>query len=198
MTCGSTNPSPPSPRCSTSPKPPNAPRRGRRSRPSKIVGLPPGPTAVDAPDRRRHPRPARGRGELYGITYAKGASVLKQLVAYVGLERFLAGLARLLPGARDRQCHVQRSADRAGAGVGPRSVELGSAVAEDHRAEYVAPRISRWTPELRARDFVALVSKGVPAEAEVGVAQRLLQAQTALGSYAEPGWAHRHRTGRRR
>ena len=27
-----------------------------------------------------------------GITYAKGASVLKQLVAYVGLEEFLAGL----------------------------------------------------------------------------------------------------------
>ena len=27
-----------------------------------------------------------------GITYAKGASVLKQLVAYVGLEDFLAGL----------------------------------------------------------------------------------------------------------
>lgn len=27
-----------------------------------------------------------------GITYAKGASVLKQLVAYVGLEHFLAGL----------------------------------------------------------------------------------------------------------
>ena len=27
-----------------------------------------------------------------GITYAKGASVLKQLVAYVGLEQFLAGL----------------------------------------------------------------------------------------------------------
>ena len=44
--------------------------------------------------------------------------------------------------------------------------------------------------ELRARDFVALVSGGVQAETEVGVAQRLLlQAQTALGSYAEPGWA---------
>ena len=27
-----------------------------------------------------------------GITYAKGASVLRQLVAYVGLEKFLAGL----------------------------------------------------------------------------------------------------------
>ena len=44
--------------------------------------------------------------------------------------------------------------------------------------------------ELRARDFVALVSNGVQAESEVGVAQRLLlQAQTALSSYADPGWA---------
>ena len=44
--------------------------------------------------------------------------------------------------------------------------------------------------EMRARDFVALVMRGVHAETEVGVAQRLLmQAQTALGSYAEPGWA---------
>lgn len=44
--------------------------------------------------------------------------------------------------------------------------------------------------ELRARDFVSLVSGGVHAETEVGVAQRLLlQAQTALGCYAEPGWA---------
>ncbi len=47
--------------------------------------------------------------------------------------------------------------------------------------------------ELRARDFVALVSGGVQAETEVGVAQRLLmQAQTALASYAEPGWAREH------
>ena len=44
--------------------------------------------------------------------------------------------------------------------------------------------------ELRARDFVALVSGGVHAETEVGVAQRLLmQAQSALNSYAEPAWA---------
>jgi aminopeptidase N len=44
--------------------------------------------------------------------------------------------------------------------------------------------------ELKARDFVALVSAGVHAEAEVGVAQRLvLQAQTALNAYAEPSWA---------
>ena len=44
--------------------------------------------------------------------------------------------------------------------------------------------------ELKARDFVALVISGVHAETEVGVAQRLLlQAQTALSSYADPGWA---------
>jgi aminopeptidase N len=44
--------------------------------------------------------------------------------------------------------------------------------------------------ELKARDFVSLVMAGVHAETEVGVAQRLLmQAQTALGSYAHPEWA---------
>ena len=44
--------------------------------------------------------------------------------------------------------------------------------------------------ELKARDFVALVMRGVGAETEVGVAQRLLmQAQSALNSYAEPHWA---------
>ncbi|HZA09607.1 aminopeptidase N [Mycobacterium sp.] len=47
--------------------------------------------------------------------------------------------------------------------------------------------------ELKARDFVTLVCAGVHAETEVGVAQRLLmQAQTALNSYAEPGWACEH------
>jgi len=44
--------------------------------------------------------------------------------------------------------------------------------------------------ELKARDFVALVTSGVHAETEVGVVQRLLmQAQTALSSYADPAWA---------
>jgi aminopeptidase N len=44
--------------------------------------------------------------------------------------------------------------------------------------------------ELRARDFVALVTGGVTGETEVGVAQRLLtQTQVALASYANPQWA---------
>src|SRR5699024_1140181 len=43
---------------------------------------------------------------------------------------------------------------------------------------------------MRPRDFIALLRSGIHAETEVGVVQRLLmQAQLALGSYAEPGWA---------
>ncbi|MGB3696432.1 MAG: aminopeptidase N [Gordonia sp. (in: high G+C Gram-positive bacteria)] len=44
--------------------------------------------------------------------------------------------------------------------------------------------------EMTARDFLALVSAGIGAETEVGVVQRvLLQAVTALESYAAPDWA---------
>ncbi|GAB3135979.1 aminopeptidase N [Tsukamurella serpentis] len=44
--------------------------------------------------------------------------------------------------------------------------------------------------EMRARDFVELVLGGIGAETEVGVVQRvLLQAQTAVESYADPQWA---------
>lgn len=44
--------------------------------------------------------------------------------------------------------------------------------------------------ELKARDFTALVARGAGRDSETGVVQRLLlQAQTALASYAEPGWA---------
>ncbi|RJQ74546.1 aminopeptidase N [Pseudonocardiaceae bacterium YIM PH 21723] len=43
--------------------------------------------------------------------------------------------------------------------------------------------------ELKARDFVALVLGGMHAETEIGVLQRLLlQAQTAIASYADPAW----------
>ncbi|WP_026918890.1 aminopeptidase N [Gordonia shandongensis] len=49
--------------------------------------------------------------------------------------------------------------------------------------------------EMPARDFLALVQSGIGAETEVGVVQRvLLQALTALESYADPDWAAR--TGR--
>lgn len=244
-----------------------------------------------------------------GITYAKGASVLKQLVAYVGLEHFLAGLRDYFrthaygnatfrdlivalekasgrdlsdwgkqwlkttglntlrpdfdvdaegrftrfavtqsgaqPGAGETRVHRlaigiydQDASDGAGKLVrvhreeldveGPQTevpglvgVSRGKLIlVNDDDLTYCSlrldgqslrtaleriadiaeplPRSLVWSAawemtreaELRARDFVALVSGGVQAETEVGVAQRLLlQAQTALTSYAEPGWA---------
>lgn len=243
-----------------------------------------------------------------GITYAKGASVLKQLVAYVGLEHFLAGLrdyfrahafgnatfsdlltalerasgrdlsnwgqqwlkttglntlrpefevdadgkftrfavtqSGAAPGAGETRVHrlavgiydddagklvrvhreeldVDGAQTEVPALVGVSSGKLILVNDDDltycslrldpqslrtalERIADIAdslPRSLVWSAawemtreaELRARDFVALVSKGVPAETEVGVAQRLLlQAQTALGSYAEPGWAREH------
>jgi aminopeptidase N len=249
-----------------------------------------------------------------GITYAKGASVLKQLVAYVGLEHFLAGLrdyfrahafgnatfsdliaalekasgrdlsnwgqqwlkttglntlrpefdvdsdgkftrfaviqSGAAPGAGETRVHRlavgiydDDSAGEAGAGKLARvhreeldvdgtetevpglvGVSRGKLVlVNDDDLTYCSlrldaqslqtaleriadiaeplPRSLVWSAawemtreaELRARDFVALVSGGVHAETEVGVAQRLLmQAQTALASYAEPGWSREH------
>ena len=75
---------------------------------------------------------------------------------------------------------------------------LKTALARIADIEDALPRTLVWSAawemtrdaELPARDFVALVMSGLHAESEVGVAQRLLlQAQTALGSYADPTWA---------
>ena len=245
-----------------------------------------------------------------GITYAKGASVLKQLVAYVGLDHFLAGLRDYFaahafgnatfddllgalerasgrdlsdwgrqwlkttglktlradfdvdadgrftrfaitqggaaPGAGETRVHrlaVGIYDDQDGSGrlvrvhreefdvIGPvtevpalHGVPRGKLVlVNDDDLTYCSmrldpeslelatkriadiaeplPRTLVWSAawemtrdaELKARDFIALVSRGVGTETEVGVAQRLLmQAQTALNSYSEPHWAAEH------
>ncbi|MFC9968064.1 aminopeptidase N [Nocardia ignorata] len=241
-----------------------------------------------------------------GITYAKGASVLKQLVAYVGLQPFLAGLrdyfaehaygnatfddllsalekasgrdlsdwgAQWLkttglnilrpdftvaadgtfssfavvqegaaPGAGEYRVHriaIGVYDDVAGKLVRAKRVELDlDAAARTEVPELVGvprgalvlvndddltycslrldpeslavvvdrvgdiaeslPRTLAWSAawemtrqaEMKARDFVALVQRGIGAESEIGVVQRLLmQAATAISSYAEPGWA---------
>ncbi|OBG97664.1 aminopeptidase N [Mycobacterium sp. E3251] len=261
------------------------------------------PIAADIPDL------AAVEVNFDGITYAKGASVLKQLVAYVGLEYFLAGLrdyfrthafgnatfddlvaalekasgrdlsdwgrqwlkttglntlrpdfdvdadgrftrfavtqSGAAPGAGETRVHRLAIGiyDDDGAGkllrVRREELDVEGPVTEvpalvgvsrgqlvlvnDDDLTYCSlrldgeslrtalrriadiaeplPRSLVWSAawemtreaELRARDFVALVSGGVHAETEVGVAQRLLlQAQTALASYAEPNWAREH------
>jgi len=258
------------------------------------------PIAADIPDL------AAVEVNFDGITYAKGASVLKQLVAYVGLDPFLAGLrayfkehafgnatfddllaalehssgrdlsdwgaqwlkttglnilrpeftvaedgtfssfavlqGRAEPGAGEYRVHrlaVGIYDDVDGKLVrterieldvdGPRTevpelvgVARGKFVlVNDDDLTYCSvrldpdslavlierigdiaeplPRTLAWSAawemtrqaELKARDFVELVQRGVGAETEVGVASRLLmQAHAALGSYAEPGWAN--------
>lgn len=258
------------------------------------------PVAADIPDL------AAVEVNFDGITYAKGASVLKQLVAYVGLDGFLSGLRDYFrdhafgnatftdllgalekasgrdlsgwgqqwlkttglnalgaefevdsdgrftrfaitqggaaPGAGETRVHRLAVGlyDDDGSGTlvrvhreeldveGPRTevpalhgVPRGKLVlVNDDDLTYCSlrldpdslqtvltriadiaeplPRTLAWSAtwemtrnaELKARDFVALVCRGVHAETEVGVLQRLLlQAQTALSSYAEPGWA---------
>jgi aminopeptidase N len=258
------------------------------------------PVAADIPDL------AAVEVNFDGITYAKGASVLKQLVAYVGLEHFLSGLrdyfrahafdnatfddllaalekasgrdlsdwgrqwlkttglntlradfdvdadgrftrfavtqSGAAPGAGETRVHRLAIGvyDDDGSGklvrahreeldISGASTEVPALVGVSHgklvlvndddltycslrldpeslqtaldRIADIAeplPRTLVWSAawemtrdaELRARDFVSLVSGGIQAETEVGVAQRLLlQAQTALGSYANPEWA---------
>jgi len=258
------------------------------------------PVAADIPDL------AAVEVNFDGITYAKGASVLKQLVAYVGLEHFLSGLrdyfrahafdnatfddllaalekasgrdlsdwgrqwlkttglntlradfdvdadgrftrfavtqSGAAPGAGETRVHRlaigvydddgsgklvrahREELDISGASTDVAALvgisagrlvlvndddltycslrlDSGSLDAALDRIADIAeplPRTLVWSAawemtrdaELRARDFVSLVSGGIQAETEVGVAQRLLlQAQTALGSYADPEWA---------
>ena len=69
-----------------------------------------------------------------GITYAKGASVLKQLVAWVGLDAFLDGLRDYFKDFAFAQLRVHRPARGAREGVRPRAGLLGAGVAADLRA----------------------------------------------------------------
>ncbi|MFQ6327320.1 aminopeptidase N [Nocardia sp. CWNU-33] len=258
------------------------------------------PIAADIPDL------AAVEVNFDGITYAKGASVLKQLVAYVGLEPFLAGLRAYFaehaygnatfddllralekssgrnlstwgtqwlkttglnilrpdfevaadgafssfavvqegaaPGAGERRVHrlaIGVYDDQDGKLVRTERIEIDLDAAErtevpqlvgvargklvlvnDDDLTYCSvrldpdsldvlvnrigdiaqplPRTLAWSAawemtrqaEMRARDFVALVQRGIGAETEIGVVQRLLmQANTAIGSYADPTWA---------
>ena len=93
------------------------------------------PIAADIPDI------AAVEVNFDGITYAKGAAVLKQLVAHVGRENFLAGVRQLLRRARLGQRDARRPARRAGADLGPGPVRLVQEVAGDRRGQHAAARV---------------------------------------------------------
>ena len=75
------------------------------------------------------------------ITYAKGASVLKQLVAWVGLEPVRGRPAPVLHRPRLRQHRVLRPARRPRAVLGPRARQLGRGVAADRGRQHARPGV---------------------------------------------------------
>ena len=97
------------------PRRPASPTPGRRSRSSQGLGAT-GRTSCPRPTRSPPTSPTSRAVEVNfdGITYAKGAAVLKQLVAYVGRDNFLAGVRHVLRRARLGQRHAGRPARRAG------------------------------------------------------------------------------------
>ena len=101
--------------------------------------LPRRPAAVDAPDRGRQRRPARGRGQLRHDHLRQGR-LGAQAARRVGRPRRLRRRhPAVLQGPRLRQHRVLRPARRAGEVVGPRAHELGHRVAADRRRQHPHP-----------------------------------------------------------
>ena len=78
-----------------------------------------------------------------GITYAKGAAVLKQLVAYVGRENFLAGVRQYFAEHCVRERDPGRPALRARGRLRARPGRLVTGVARDRRGQHAAARVHR-------------------------------------------------------
>ena len=74
------------------------------------------------------------RQNFDGITYAKGASALKQLMAYVGPAEFFAGSREYFARLRLRQHRARRPARLPGARVRARPADLVAGLAADRRA----------------------------------------------------------------
>ena len=93
------------------------------------------PIAADIPDI------AAVEVNFDGITYAKGASVLKQLVAYVGRDHFLAGVRRYFSEHAWGNATLARPAGRPAGVVRAGTVRLVEGVAGNGRGEHAAPGV---------------------------------------------------------
>ncbi len=110
------------------------------------LGLPPGPAALDAPDRGRQRRPRGGRGQLRRHHLRQGrldAQAARRLGRDRGVHRRPAGL---LQDPRVRELRVQRPARLPGEGVRARPRLLGRASGCRPPASTRSPRSSRSTP----------------------------------------------------
>ena len=110
------------------------------------VGLP-ARTSCRPPIRSRPTcrRSSEAIANFDGISYAKGASVLKQLVAYVGRDNFFAGIRAYLTEHGWGNATLADLLARAGDQLGPEPGRLVEGVAADSRAEHAAQRVHRPT-----------------------------------------------------
>ena len=106
------------------------------------LGLPPGPARHHAPDRGQVADTDETFLNFDGITYGKGASVLKQLVPAIGRGRLPRRHALLLPAPRLRQCDARAvpGALEEGSGDGPAGV--GASCGSKQRRS--TPSRARW------------------------------------------------------
>ncbi|MFI0432589.1 MAG: aminopeptidase N [Candidatus Nanopelagicales bacterium] len=114
-----------------------------------------------------------------GITYAKGASVLKQLVAFVGRDAFLAGVQQYF---RTHEFGNTEFADLLSALEAASGRELGSWA----QAWLQTPGVNLIRPEVRVGptgDYESVVLEQEPPSSPAGVAQTLRAHRLALGLY---------------
>ena len=93
-----------------------------------------------------------------GITYAKGASVLRQLVAWVGPEEFMSGVREYFSQACLAEHRAQRPDGRAGKGQRPRPGPVGPAVAGNRRGQHARRRSWRSDEDGAITSFAILQS----------------------------------------
>ena len=93
------------------------------------------PIAADIPD------VAAVEVNFDGITYAKGASVLKQLVAYVGRDEFLAGVRRYFRKHEYGNTTLADLLTPLSESSGPRPVRVGRPVAAHQPGQHPAPGV---------------------------------------------------------
>ena len=120
-----------------------------------------------------------------GITYAKGAAVLKQLVAYVGLRQLPRRGARLLRRALLRERDPRRPAVGARRGVGARPRRLVAGVAGDRGGEHAAAVVLGRRRRPVHRVLRAAVGGAVASDA--ALAPDRDRALLAGGRRADPG-----------
>ena len=103
-----------------------------------------------------------------GITYAKGAAVLKQLAAWVGRDEFLDGIRALLRHVRVGQHHAGRPARQARGDLRPRPEGLVGGVARDRRRQHAALASSSSTTRVGSRRSPSL--QEAPEHADAALA----------------------------